>query len=59
MEKTLNMGAFEALDHQEMMEVDGGYTFLCDKNTNYGTAKDFYDFASGAVDVISKIWKYL
>ena len=25
MEKTLNMGAFEALDHQEMMMVDGGF----------------------------------
>lgn len=24
MEKTLNMGAFEALDSREMMEVDGG-----------------------------------
>ncbi len=24
MEKTLNMGAFEALDNREMMEVDGG-----------------------------------
>lgn len=24
MEKTLNMGAFEALDQQEMLKVDGG-----------------------------------
>lgn len=24
MEKTLNLGVFEALDKQEMMEVDGG-----------------------------------
>ncbi len=24
MKKTLNLGAFEALDHQEMLDVDGG-----------------------------------
>ena len=28
MEKTLNMGAFEALDNREMMEVDGGIGFI-------------------------------
>ena len=29
MDMALNMGAFEALDQQEMMEVDGGSIFAC------------------------------
>ena len=33
MEKTLNLGAFETLDQQEMMEVDGG------KNSKNGSWK--------------------
>ena len=28
MELALNMGAFEALDQQEMMDVDGGFCFF-------------------------------
>lgn len=36
MEKTLKMGAFQALDSREMMEVEGGYTFLCKNSSDSG-----------------------
>ena len=44
MEKTLNTGAFEVLDNREMMEVDGGYTFLCNRPQT-GTFQDFVRLA--------------
>ena len=38
MEMTLNMGAFEALDQQELMEVDGGYGKISTAWMAVGTA---------------------
>lgn len=54
MEKTLNMGAFEVLDNLEMMEVDGGYTFLCNRPQT-GTFQDFARFAEKGVDICLEI----
>ena len=59
MEKTLSMGAFEALDQQELSRIDGGTGILdfCRFNILYSlyrVAKDLYDlgYSNGYNSVI-------
>ncbi|MBQ0037086.1 MAG: hypothetical protein KBS74_00250 [Clostridiales bacterium] len=57
MEKKLNMGSFEAMSANEMMEVDGGYTFLCNKPNPKMTADDYkniWNIAKKIYGIVSK-----
>lgn len=64
MEMALNMGAFEALDQQEMMEIDGGgpvenfaltiVTWLVDGISKFATGKSVADHIADGIQYFAE-----